>query len=421
MKHTDRQYPLPPTGVYTANWIPYGYRYDPGSPEMVIVDQEVAEAIRYLFRKYLSGMSLPEISHDLEAQGYPSPSRRKEQLGLPPRSGRSPDLEHWKSSALNQTVFHPMYAGDLIRSGRVWDAVYYYSGRPVPEGITLPDIEENHHEALISREDMKRASERYLLEREQRNASPPRRKRDKTGIPDKTADLSLGPVLHCGECGRLMDEIQMNIGGQPCTAYLCSGLSLLQPSKCTNRFYRQSEWMAPLLSAVEAERKQALRIRQQITGEGKNLQYSRTEKNLLREIDKAVDAVRKNMMETRRIQSRQKSGTLSEQEYAAESQRLQAEDDTYSRQVMDTLVRIREFRDICTPDHPWLALYAGLPEDGDYAADPERLLETVERIDLYPDQPPRITLAKAPEKEELLTLLKQNSSRKKRKSGMVRE
>ena len=169
MKNADRQYPLPPTGVYTANWIPYGYRYDPDSPEMVVVDQEVAEAIRYLFREYLSGMSLPDIAHQLEVQGYPSPSKRKEQLGLPPRSGRTPDKDHWRASVLNQTVFNPMYAGDLIRSGRVWDAVYYYSGKPAPEGITLPEIEENHHEALISHEDIKQASIRYLQERKFKN------------------------------------------------------------------------------------------------------------------------------------------------------------------------------------------------------------------------------------------------------------
>lgn len=50
------------------------------------------------------------------------------------------------------------------------------------------------------------------------------------------------------------------------------------------------------------------------------------------------------MMETRRIQSQHKSGTLSEQDFTSETQRLQSEDDAYSRQVMDALIRIREFR-----------------------------------------------------------------------------
>lgn len=407
MKNADRQYPLPPTGVYTANWIPYGYRYDPDSPEMVVVDQEVAEAIRYLFREYLSGMSLPDIAHQLEVQGYPSPSKRKEQLGLPPRSGRTPDKDHWRASVLNQTVFNPMYAGDLIRSGRVWDAVYYYSGKPAPEGITLPEIEENHHEALISREDMKQASIRYLQEREERTAkSPVRLRRAKVEIPEEITDFSFGSVLRCGECGRSMDEIQMNIGGQPCTAYMCSGLSLLQPSKCTNRFYRLSELMAPILSAVEAERKQALKMRQQVSGKEKSHQYNRIEKQLLRQIDKSVDAVRKNMMETRRIHSQHKSGTLSEQDFTSETQRLQSEDDAYSRQVMDALIRIREFREVCTPENPWLMLYATLPESADLAADPKRLRDVIERIDVFPDKPPEVTLADMQEKEGFLTAMK---------------
>lgn len=406
MKNTDRQYPLPPTGVYTARWIPYGYRYDPESPEMVVIDQEVAEAIRYLFREYLSGVSLPDIAHQLEVQGYPSPSKRKEQLGLPPRSERKTEEDHWKASALNQTVMNPIYAGDFIRTGRVWDAVYYYSGEPAPKGILLPDIEENHHEALVSREDMKQASTRYLQEREQRSTKAPRRKRTKIEIPEENTDFSFGSVLHCGECGRLMDEIQMNIGGQQCTAYMCSGLSLLQPSKCTNRFYRVTELMAPILSAVESERKLAVKMQQQVSGKEKSQQYIRVEKQLLRQIDKSVDAVRKNMMETRRIQSQHKSGVLSEEDFAAESRKLQDEDDAYSHQVMDALVRIREFREICNPDNPWLSLYANLPEIAELAADPKRLQNVIERIDVFPNKPPEVTLAEMPEKETFLMAIK---------------
>lgn len=411
MKHTDRHYPIPPAGVYTANWIPYGYRYDPESPAMLAVDDEVAEAVRYLFRQYIAGSSLTSIARTLEEKGYPSPSRRKLQLGLASHPERVSDAEIWRRSALNQTIFNPIYAGDLIISGRLWDAAYYYSGEPAPEGVAVPEVEENHHAALVSRETMKAACQRYLKERIQRQKKPAARQRTgNPAVPGQIMEISFDSVIHCGECGRSMNEIRISMGGQPSTAYLCSGLSLSQPSKCTNRFYRQSEILSALLPAIEAERKQAVRTLQQISGDNKSQQYSRLEMRLLRQIDKAVDAVRKNMMETRRIGAQHQSGVLSDTDYSAGAMRLQDEDDTYCRQVMQALIRIREFRDICTPDHPWLALYACLPEDPDYSSDPERLLKTVERIDLYPDQPPRIMLAKMREKEELFSVLKKNGS-----------
>ena len=413
MKKADRQYMLPATGVYTAKWIPYGYRYDPDSPSMVVIDEEVADAIRYLFREYIAGTSLSEITQELEKQGYPSPARRREQLGLPNQTSRDPDKDHWSHSVLNQAVFNPIYAGDLIRSGRTWDAVYYYSGEPVPNGITLPLIEENHHEALISREDMKKASRRYLREREQRQQKPSARKRQiRRELSTDSVSFPLGPVIHCGECGRLMNEIQINIGGQTCLAYICSGLSLLQPSKCTNRFYRQSELTAALLPAIEAERRQAVKILQQISGEEKSQQYSRVERHLLRQIDKAVDAVRKNMAETRRVEAQHKSGSLSDADYTVEAQHLQEEDDAYSHQVMEALVRIREFREVCTPENPWLSLYATLPEN--FTDDPNCLQAIVERIDVYPDRPPKFKLARAQEKESLLAAINRPLRSRKR-------
>ena len=164
--------------------------------------------------------------------------------------------------------------------------------------------------------------------------------------------------------------------------------------------------MAPILSAVEAERKQAHKMQQQVSGKEKSQQYNRVEKQLLRQIDKSVDAVRKNMMETRRIQSQHKSGTLSEQDFTSETQRLQSEDDAYSRQVMDALIRIREFREVCTPENPWLMLYATLPESADLAADPKRLRDVIERIDVFPDKPPEVTLTDMQEKEAFLTAMK---------------
>lgn len=198
-KKTRNKHQLPPDGVLTAKWIPYGYMYDPDSTALVKIDAQVAEYVRYIFQKYLEGVSIPQICKQLEEKGAPNPTLRRLQLGDTVRENA--DREHWNASSLNQFLFNPMYAGDLLLSGRVWDAVYYYSGEPAPEGITLPDIEENHHEAIINRDDMKKVALAYLKDRNQRHSKKEAIAKSET---DKKA-YSIGFTLRCGECGRIMN------------------------------------------------------------------------------------------------------------------------------------------------------------------------------------------------------------------------
>lgn len=41
-KKTRNKHQLPPDGVLTAKWIPYGYMYDPDSTALVRIDVQVA-------------------------------------------------------------------------------------------------------------------------------------------------------------------------------------------------------------------------------------------------------------------------------------------------------------------------------------------------------------------------------------------
>ncbi len=40
-KKTRNKHQLPPDGVLTAKWIPYGYMYDPDSTALVKIDAQV--------------------------------------------------------------------------------------------------------------------------------------------------------------------------------------------------------------------------------------------------------------------------------------------------------------------------------------------------------------------------------------------
>src|SRR5699024_3382908 len=313
---------------------------------------------------------------------------RRLQLGDTVRENA--DREHWNASSLNQFLFNPMYAGDLLLSGRVWDAVYYYSGEPAPEGITLPDIEENHHEAIINRDDMKKVALAYLKDRNQQHSKKEAIAKSET---DKKA-YSIGFTLRCGECGRIMNKNEIFMGpGNSFIAYTCSSFTLQQASKCTNRFYRLDEIASAVNSAVDAEKKLALKQMEIVSGDEKGPQYIRVENYLQRQIDNSVDTVRKNIANTRKIKSRYEAKKLSDEEYQQELSKLEAADRDAEKMVMAALIRIRDFRKSCTPDNPWLSLYTSLPDELDFINDTELVHKLIEETKVYPDRPPEVTLS----------------------------
>ena len=67
---TSRERPLPPEGVYTANWIPYGYKYNPDSIDYLEIDDEVSDAVQYIFAQFIDGIAIKDILPDLEEMGY---------------------------------------------------------------------------------------------------------------------------------------------------------------------------------------------------------------------------------------------------------------------------------------------------------------------------------------------------------------
>lgn len=400
---------LPPQGVYTANWIPYGYKYNPDTIEMLEIDDQVSDAVIYIFSESIDGKPMKDIIADLEEMGYPTPQRRKQQLGLATNGKNDAKIDTWVTTAFNQVLFNPIYAGDMIQQGKVWDCVYYYSGQPLPEGSVMPIIEENHHPALISREDMKRACEVYLSQKTEKAAPAARSSTRSNAISLALAeqeDTSFAALLHCGECGKQMLENEIRIGPAiSFLAYTCSSLTA-SSSKCTNRFYRQDEILPTLISFIEAERKQAQKAIDQIgSEEEKGDQYQRVEAFLQKQIDSAVDGVRKNMTTASKLKSKNRDGKITDEELKEELLRMEEENRGFEKQVMSALIRIRAFRASCTLENPWLSAYASLPEEFDPLADTVLLHQLVDRIDLYPDKPPVITLANQDEKQELLDVL----------------
>lgn len=135
-------------GEFIGAFAPYGYKKHPNDITKLIIDEEVADVIRYIFREYNNGNGLSYIARRLNERKVECPSIYKQRTckyhcktltGL------------WGHETIKSILKNRVYIGELIQ--RKGEMVSY----KVKKYITLPEsehiIQKNAHEAIISREE----------------------------------------------------------------------------------------------------------------------------------------------------------------------------------------------------------------------------------------------------------------------------
>ncbi len=142
-------------GRYVTGNPPYGYIKDPDNYQNIIIDDVVADNVRYMFSLILEGKTLSQIAKILNDEGIlTSRARRKELLGYDSYKGRCDSTAEetiWCSSMVRRIVHNEVYTGTYV---------YNKSSKSKLDGgkvIYYPESEwkkiYNHHESIISKED----------------------------------------------------------------------------------------------------------------------------------------------------------------------------------------------------------------------------------------------------------------------------
>ena len=61
-------------GEYVGSAPPYGYKRDPQDRGHLVIDEEAAQTVRYIFDMAVAGYGLTRITRELNARGIPSPA-----------------------------------------------------------------------------------------------------------------------------------------------------------------------------------------------------------------------------------------------------------------------------------------------------------------------------------------------------------
>ncbi len=117
----------------------FGYDYDPTIDNLVINEEE-AEIVRFIFKKYLEGQGIQMITRQLNEKGI--------------RTRRGND--EWHQGTITRIIKNEKYVGDL-KTGKTYTLDPISKKRIVNYGEHDSFYTKDHHPAIISREDFEMA------------------------------------------------------------------------------------------------------------------------------------------------------------------------------------------------------------------------------------------------------------------------
>jgi DNA invertase Pin-like site-specific DNA recombinase len=156
-----------------------GYDYNI-EDKSISINEEEAEIIRYIFRRYLEGAGGSVISRELENLGHKSPR------------GKS----NWSATTVLGIIKNEKYKGDILM-GKTFTVDPISKRRLDNYGEEDKFYIKDHHEAIISVEDFDKAQEIRLRRARNRNTVA-----SKDGKREKySRKYAFSSLLECGFCG----------------------------------------------------------------------------------------------------------------------------------------------------------------------------------------------------------------------------
>ena len=193
-------------GQSTAAYCSFGYMKSPEDKHRRIPDPEAAEVVRKIFEWCIAGKGTAQIANLLNAEGVPTPTQRKRQLGARRKKWNSErENNEWSRGQILRILRDEQYTGKLI-AGKTERRVLgdaSSSRRCDPsEWVVIPDA----FEGIITQEQFDAAQRQLAQSRGGKTASkaePGQRKRIHAGTcrARRKSHPLFYRKLKCGICG----------------------------------------------------------------------------------------------------------------------------------------------------------------------------------------------------------------------------
>ena len=290
-------------GTYKLSNAPFGYHWD---GERLVVNEEEAETVRWIFEEVGRGVLVKEVSDTLNAKGV-----------LTARGNA------WTPQAIRTLVANERYVGDALLQKKYTDSQFR---RHINYGEVPQYLITDHHEAIVSREVFEAANKAIEQRRMEKNIEAGSHKYQQRYIFS-------GKII-CGECGKVFKR-RMQYGY---TAWWCSG-HIKDRDSCDMKFVREKSVERAFTEMVGDER-----FFKMVTTYYKEVRSSASDGSIsssvyISEIPAAEDKLHRRLVE---LNTRQvvlfdllKKGLIDHGLYHKERTRLTAEFDSVQKQLHD--------------------------------------------------------------------------------------
>ena len=210
-------------GKFIGSFACYGYQKDPEDHHHLIVDEEAAQVVRFIYQRFLEGKSLIGITKELNDMGVPNPTTYKRIKGQNyhhPNGAKNDCL--WVDSSVRRILSNEMYIGNMVQ-GR--NKIISYKDQvaracPKEQWYVVP----NTHEPIIPKETFDKVQSLFCSSIRH--------------SPKTQKSYLLSGLVHCGDCGRIMN-IKTNVFPYGTFRYYrCVTRRKMDVHACTNHTIR---------------------------------------------------------------------------------------------------------------------------------------------------------------------------------------
>ena len=185
-------------GNFGSNFSCFGYRK--GSDGVPKIVPEEAEIVRYIYDRYLDGLSIGQIQSDLIAKGIKS----------------SKGKEIWSTDAINRLLKNEKYQGDLLLQ-KTYKTDCISKKTKTNRGELPKYLVSNNHPAIIPRE-------KFNLVQMEMARRGSKHKKSSVAITEQgkySAKYALSELLICGQCGSHYRRRQKTKNGRKQYVWRC--------------------------------------------------------------------------------------------------------------------------------------------------------------------------------------------------------
>lgn len=160
-------------GEYVEHYVPYGYKKDTEDKYKVLIDENVSENVKLIFKMYLQGYSQGNIAKHLTSLGIDTPKKYK---------GQNAKINEWRNDTVGRILKDPFYTGQMVINK--YDSDYRTKKiRKTPREKWI--LIEGKHTPLISKEEYEQVQQML---------------KNKFSKPTQRYDYLLRDLVFCGHC-----------------------------------------------------------------------------------------------------------------------------------------------------------------------------------------------------------------------------